>query len=932
MPPELDSDTWRELSSLFDEVLALPPEERGTWLAGLASRNAARHDQLLRLIRADAGAESEDFLGSLPPVDRTGDLTEPGTGSSGRIPGDVVGPYRLVRELGRGGMGTVWLAERADGTLKRSVALKLPHLGIRDRALRDRFDRERDILAALNHPKIARLYDAGVTRDGQPFLALEYVSGEPIGAYCDRQALGLRPRIALFLQVLDAIQFAHRNLVVHRDIKPSNVLVNSDGAAMLLDFGIAKLLDTGGAPSEASDATELDGSPMTPRYASPEQVGGDAVTTSSDVYSLGVMLFELLSGRLPYRGKLGSRIELQTAIASGNTIPPSRAADASAEPPRGLPDRKRLSRALKGDLDGIVLKALERDPSRRYPSAEAFARDLTRYLQGEPVEARPYSRTYRARKFVRRHRIGVGIAAAVTLAILGSLAFALVQMQRAQRQRDRAASVSSFLVDLFKVSDPNEAKGKTVTAREILDRGVAKIDQTLADEPLVQSELLRTMGDVYQNLGLYNSALPLLEKALALDRRVRGSDDFETMESMNLLATLLQNQGELDKAEALFREALERRRRVLGNDHADTLNAENNLALVLQQRGKLDDAEALFRESLEGKRRTLKADDPDLLSPINNLGNLLKQEGKYEAAKPYLTELAEKTPRILGEDDPHTLTAISNLGLLLEAEGNLAEAEPRFRKALEGRKRVLGNEHPQTLLSMNFLGDCLREEGRLTEAQGLALAAFEGLHRVVGPDHPRTLAALNALGRLRQEQGQFQEAERCYREVVERRRAKLGADHSESIESLVNLGSILERQGKLADAETLDREAVERGRRALGEENFITLDAMVALAGVRTAQGHADEAEPVLAGALAAARKTLPATAPEIGHALLKYGRCLTALGRYREAEAALLESSSNLTASSPVHAAQAATSLAELYARWGKQPEAAEWRKRAGA
>ena len=930
MPPELDSAAWHELSSLFDEVSQLPADARAARLAEIESSHPSRHDQLVRLLEADARAAAADFLAEPPTLEPVADTAPLVALEPGLAPGDEVGPYVLARELGSGGMGTVWLAERSDGTLKRPVALKLPHLGVRDRSFLERFDRERDILAGLTHPNIARLYDAGVTSEGQPYLALEYVDGAPITESCNRRGLGLRARIRLFIQVLDAVHYAHRNLVVHRDLKPSNVLVNGEGTAMLLDFGIAKLVESSGAPSEPSDITQLGGKPMTPRYASPEQVGDKPLTTSSDVYSLGVMLFELLSGQLPYRLKGGSRLELQSAITSGDTIPPSRAADAATDPPRGLPERKRLARELKGDLDGILLKALEKDPSRRYPSAEAFARDLTRYLRGEAVEARPNSRLYRAGKFIRRHRIGVGITTAVTIAILGSLGFAVVQMRAAERQRDRAEHVSEFLVSLFKVSDPGEARGRTVTAREILDRGVAEIDTTLASEPLVQADLFITMGDVYENLGLYDSAQPLLEKSLALRRRLLGSDGFDTMESLNDLATLLQNRGRLEEAEPMFREALERRRRVLGNRHKDTLNAMNNLALLLQQRGKLREAEPLFRESLEGKRRTLAANDADLLPPINNLANLLKQEGKIAEAKPYLLELVDKARRILGDDEPHTLTAVSNLGLLLEAEGNVAEAEGHLRQALDGRRRVLGKDHPQTLLSLDFLADNLRCQGRLTEAEGYQRDALEGLRRVLGADHPRTLTAVTGMGSLREDQGRLSEAEALFRQALEGRRRKLGDDHSETIESLRNVGSVLEQEGKLEDAEAFDREAVDRGRRSLGDADPATLSAVAGLEGVRIRQGHADEAEPVLAGAIATARKVLPATHTVLGRALLQYGRCLTALARYPQAESALRESLAIHERAEPVHVRFVAASLAALYEAWGKPAEAAEWRKRA--
>jgi serine/threonine protein kinase/Tfp pilus assembly protein PilF len=907
MSVELDSDSWRDLSSLFDEALRLPEDERLRWLYALKAARPERHAQLLRMLEADANAESEGFLRVPPRLDGAADDTEPGTFRSHILPGDGVGPYTLVRELGRGGMGTVWLAERTDGALKRPVALKLPHAGLTDRAAHERFDRERDILAALAHPHIARLYDAGVTAEGQPFLALEFVDGIPITDDAGRRSLDVRSRIALFLHVLDAVQFAHRNLVVHRDLKPSNVLVRPDGVAMLLDFGIAKLLEAGGGPSGTTDATELGGSPMTPRYASPEQIEGGKVTTGSDVYSLGVMLFELLTGALPYRVKQGTRSEIQAAIAAGDTIPPSRAAARGG---------KRLAREVAGDLDGIILKAIEKDPGRRYPSAEAFARDLTRFLDGEAVEARPNTRIYRLRKFAKRHRIGVGVAAAVTAAILGLSGFAIVQMRAAERERDRAGYVSKFLVSLFNVSDPNEAKGKTVTAREILDRGVAKIDD-LATEPLVQADLLITMGTVYQNLGLYESALPLLEKSLALRRRYAGSDDYETMESINNLATLFQDQGQLDRAETLFREALERRRRVLGPDHADTLNAENNLALVLQMRGKLDEAEPLFRTSLEGKRRTLKGDDADLLPPINNLAMLLKQEGKIAEAKPYLAELVDKARRLLGDDDPHTLTAVSNLGLLLLAEGRPTEAEPYLRDALERRRRVLGPDHPQTLMSMTFVGDCLRQSGRLVDARPYLSDALAGLLRVLTPDHPRTLAAKNFMGLLLQDEDRLPEAERSFREALDGRRAKLGADHGDTIQTMANVASILDEEGQPAAAEPLAREAVERSGRSLSDGSPVRLISVAVLGSTLTRAGRAAEAEPLLAAALDSARRNLLPTQPELGSILLRHGECLTALGRYPEAEAELLEARSIMATAAPERDRLVAASLANLHARW---------------
>lgn len=915
MTTGLDPEAWKRVEALLDEALRVPREERASWLARLAAEDAAIHGHVAGLLAADASAESEGFLRDAAGLT----LHDTETGGGGPVEpslrgGERIGPYTLARELGRGGMGTVWLAERSDGAFKRAVALKLPYAGLDDRGGRERFDRERDILAELAHPNIARLYDAGVTAEGRPYLALEAVDGVPITAFAEANGIGVPERIRLFLPVLDAVQYAHRNLVVHRDLKPSNVLVTAGGTPMLLDFGIAKLLGAGGDATAASDATELGGSPMTPRYASPEQIEGGTITTSSDVYALGVMLYELLSGALPYRLKTGTRAEIQAAIAGGDTMPPSRAV------PAGFPDRRRRVRELAGDLDGILLKAIDRAPGRRYASAEAFARDLEHFLAGEAVEARPNTRLYRLSKFTVRHRVGVGVAAAVTAAVLGSLAFALFEMRAAERQRDRAEHVSSFLTSLFKVVDPNETNGKTVTAREILDKGTAKIGE-LEGEPLVQADLLITMGTIYQHLGLYDSALPLLEKSLDLRRRLVGSDDSETMESINDLATLLQNQGKLDQAEALFREALERRRRVLGPLAGDTLNAENNLALVLQARGKLAEAEPLFRTSLGGKRQTERADDPDLLPPINNLAMLLKAEGKLAEAKPLLAELVEKARRVLGDDDPHTLVAVSNLGLLLLAEGRPAEAETYLRDALDRRRRILGADHPQTLYSTGFVGDCLRSEGRLAESRGYTTQALDGLRRVLGPDHPRTLTVLNSLGLLELREGRLTEAERDVRDALAKRRAKLGDDHLETIFSLINLAWVLDEQKRFPEAEPLARDAVARSRKLFTDDGITTIMATTELGAILTDAERPAEAEPLLASAVAGARRTLLPTQAELGGALLRHGRCLTSLARYEEAEAALHEARSILTVAAPIDAPLIAASLTTLYGRWGIPP-----------
>src|SRR5579862_1867834 len=422
---KIDPASWPTLSQLLDQWLELPQESRETWLENLGPEHAGTLPVLRQLIAGQKRVESDDFLDTLPRVEES---ANGGAAGSALFPaifaaGAIIGPYRLLSELGHGGMGVVWLAERADGEMKRSVALKLPIVSLHNRTLAERFARERDILAQLNHPHIARLYDAGVTDLGQPYLAIEYVEGEKITSYCDQRRLGLKPRLQLLLQVLSAVQYAHANLVVHRDLKPANILVTNAGEVRLLDFGIAKLLSEGEA--NETELTRIGGRAFTPDYASPEQIAGNAVTTASDVYSLGVVLYELLTGGRPYKLKRDTRGGLEEAILSTEPARPSQAATDPASAQTRRVTLQRLARSLKGDLDTIVLKALSKQPSQRYASADAFAQDIERYLNGEAVLAQPESAWYRVRKFVLRNKLAVASTAAVIASLALGLGIAL---------------------------------------------------------------------------------------------------------------------------------------------------------------------------------------------------------------------------------------------------------------------------------------------------------------------------------------------------------------------------------------------------------------------------------------------------------------------------------------------------------------------------
>jgi len=890
-------------------------------------------------------------------------MNEPPTGptefGSGELPSTAdadgpppedgqIGPYRLLQRLGEGGMGEVWLADQQE-PVRRRVALKIIRRGLDTAQELARFEAERQALALMNHSAVARVFDAGKTPLGRPYLVMEYVQGVALNEHCDRQRLTTRERLELFVRVCDGVQHAHQKAVIHRDLKPSNVLVAmQDGQAVpkIIDFGVAKA--TSQRLTERTLFTELGALIGTPEYMSPEQaeMTGQDVDTRTDVYALGVMLYQLLVGALPFDSKelrAGSFDEIRRRIREEDPKRPSArlstlgAAGSTESARRRQVDVATLKRQLTGELDWIVMKAVEKDRLRRYGSPSELAADIERYLEDQPVLAGRPSARYKAAKFVKRHRIGVAFASVAVLGLAG-FAFAMtLQSARIARERDRANREAAtanraleFLTDLFEVSDPGEARGSTVTAREILDRGAAKIDTELADEPIIRAKLEATLGEVYKSLGLYDSATPLLESTLKLRRETLGPDHPETLRAVDELGLLLLTQGRFAEAEPFLRDALDDRRRLLGDEHVDTLTSMNNLGLLLQQSGRLREAEPLLREALAAKRKTLGDADPEILPTLNNLGVVLQAQGKFAEAEPYLRELLDRCRRTLGADHPHTLTAVNNVGLVLQSQGKLADAEPFWREALESRRRVLGNDHPQTLLSAYSMGFLLRGQGRLDESEAHIREAMEGFARVLGKDHPRTLMARNGMGMLLQSQGRLKEAESMMREAFEERRRVLGDDHPDTIDSIQAFGSVLQEEDRLDDAARTFQDAVERSLRTLGAEHSTTLNAQGALADILASQGRLEEAERLLADVCATARRALPPGHRVIGRALRWHGRCLTGLGRFSDAEAALLEAREILAKADTVAVPKVARDLTELYTRWGKPDDAASWKAHA--
>jgi serine/threonine-protein kinase len=872
-----DFERWGEL---YDRAMALPEAERVRFLELACAGEPELLDRMRRLIAdQDAASRWFDALGD----SLLGDATE--ALETTRLE-SVVGPYRLVRLLGVGGMGTVYLAERSDGQFTHQVALKLLRTGLVAEAGRRRFLAERQLLARIEHPHVARLLDGGVASDATPWFAMELVRGTPIVEWCESRGLPIEARLRLFLQLGDAVQYLHRHLVVHRDLKPANVLVTEDGVVKLLDFGIAKLLEAGGDyPSETG------GHPFTPRYAAPEQLRGEPVSTTTDVYALGLILFELLTGCRPF--------EQATTLAEFQRLL------LEAEPPRPsavAPPARR--RQLAGDLDTICLRALRHAPGERYPSAERLVDDIRRHVAGLPITARAGGLGYRARKFARRHPVGVTMAAGVLL--LGSLGLAafVSQARRAERERDRAERVSQLLAELFTVADPGQARGETVTAREVMDRGVDRIRRELAAEPELRADLFVTMGQAYRQLGLYPRAVALLLEAVAIRREVLAPTDLrivralnglgeayrlggrfdsarlalveartlaeatgeprsgERAEALDRIGLVLLATGKADSAESHFRDALAINQ-ALGPGREPFI-AENlqNLGAALAARGDEPGAAPLFQGALDLRRAALGPEHPAVAATLNNLATLLGRLGRMPDAIRAQREALALYTRLVGPEHPQVATMHNNLGMLLHAAGDVVVADSHLRRSLALRRAGLSAGHPDVAQSLSNLGLVLQDRGLLAEAVAAHNEALAIRRAALGPSHPLVAQSLNNLALARQAGGELGTAERLFLEALELLRARLGADHPLIATNLNNLGAVRLAAGDAPRAVTYYQEALAMRRKLLPEGHPHLAYTLVGLGRALLVQGKSGEAEPLLREAVAIRSKSLPVSHP----------------------------------------------------------------------
>ena len=870
----MNGEHWLRAKELLADLSTVAVDKQAAWMNKACDGDAGLRAELERLLALDA--EASVYFAELG-----GTLTRDDTAPS------QIGVYHVAGEIGHGGMGTVYLGQRNDGQFEQTVAIKVVNDSIGDGMLA-RFRDERRILAQLKHPGIAYLLDGGSLEDGRPYFIMEYIKGEQINAHADHQRLDVDARLALFRDVCAAVAHAHRNLVIHRDLKPGNVMVQQDddghSSIKLLDFGIARIIQQGLADDPGEQAehsvgdasvpprppssiterspTEFGERILTPRYAAPEQIRGEPATTSSDVYALGLLLHELLTGTHPFGGAVSMPRDMQLAILAGSPALPSTTASGVTVAVAGLraSTPKQLARQLRGDLDSIILKSIHKDPDQRYASVGQLAEDVRRHLDDEVVTARHATAMYHGGVFLRRHRL----AAAAALLVLGaSVALASFHLNSITHERDlarteaaKARQVSGLLVSMFESADPAQARGKEISVREVLDQASTKLDTELAHQPDVHAKMASIVGTVYTSLGKYDKAETFLAQALKLQRSRHGVEDVETLKTMQAMATLEIRRGRYDKSETLLREVLVQ---LLKQPHPDATlvaSTQNDLSVTLDHQSKNEEAEAMQRAAFATASQAPDADPKVTMTVRNNLAVLLVRKGKFEEAEKYYRQALAQERELLGPVAPDISNTLHNLGVLMSRQERLPEAEQLLREALAMARKVYDGQHPKVAVEMGQLANVLAREKKFDEAEPLLLQALAIRRATLNPKHFHIAVNLTDLASLYRDQDDFARAEPLYHEAIAICRESLGPDNSRTAKTIKALGKMYLRAGKPGDAENAFREVLRISQKVYPADHWQVANVKSLLGEALVDQGKRDAAEPLLNAGYAGLKQT----------------------------------------------------------------------------
>lgn len=868
-----------KVHELFDRLLDLPERDRADFLHTQCKNEPELRQTLERLLAATTGTQHESAAGIEPCGALFSALwaeVAPPASDTEALINRRIGAYRLLENIGEGGMATVYLAERADGVFEHQVAFKLLRSGARDADTVHRFNQERQVLAQLTHPNVARLLDGGVTDDGVPYLVMDYVDGQPIDAYCAAKAVSTRDILRLILDVANAVAFAHRNLILHRDIKPSNVLVTDAGEASLLDFGIAKILDDK-AMGEQTSLTTTALRPMTPRFASPEQISGAPMTTASDVYQLGCLLYLLLTGTSPHGDDATSQVDVVEAILRTRPTPPSSVTQRTG---------------LRGDLDNICLKALSKQPDRRYVTAGEFIDDIERHLADQPIRARGDSTFYRLTRFVKRNALAVGATAVVVGVIAAQTLYYTARLTNARdaarAEADKAGQVSQFLASVFAETDPDRTQGNPMTARELLDRGVERIENDLADQPAVQAQMYLTMGKTYSSRGLLDDAEPLLQKSVSMRRQILGDRHPDFFVSLLELGVLKWRQGLYSEAEARLQEAFDMAQSQFGPDDQRTLSSQSTLGLTIWRQGRFAEAQVL-QEDVVAKTRQRYGDGAQELGPrLNNLAGVYWMQARFDLAAGAYAEALQINRQNLGAEHPSSLDALNNLAMTRREQGRYAESSGLLEEVIALRGVVLGKDHPRTLGSIYQLATNYLRSGFADKAIGPLQDVIEQRTIALGQDHPDTLIAMRSMAGALIMAGRPDDAKPYIDQALDGHRAALGPHHYDTLLDQQTLGHWYAAKRRWRDALDVQKVAADALMLSFGPGHEVTL-----LSRIRVVQALLELGEFDLAGAqLNQLNRVVQETddvSPLVrGLVLAETGRWLALTGEFSEASKAL--------------------------------------------